>query len=93
MPLVQRETGYPVDTQTAAEAKVETPAAAEVSRSRVIGSSDVQAQPSAKDRSIIRQTAWKIVGPAMANWTGSPDAWFDKCVEMRAKVEQDMLGA
>lgn len=92
MPLVQRENGYPVEEKAAAAATVAEAVPNIEARSR-IKTSDSQVQPSAKDRSIIRQTAWKIVGPAMANWTGSPDAWFEKCVEMRAKVEQDMLGA
>jgi hypothetical protein len=48
-------------------------------------------QPSLKDRSIINQTAWKIAGPAAANWAGNVDEWFDKANKIREKVEAQML--
>jgi hypothetical protein len=88
MPLARKTEGYPVNAAQAAAATVERAGVIHTDRpTSIVG----QTQPSAKDRSIIRQTAWKIVGPAMANWTGSPEQWFDKCVELRAKVEKDML--
>ena len=88
MPIVDRSQGYPVDEAKAVAAEVSNGDTAPIKLTEA-----PKLQPSAKDRSIIRQTSWKIVGPAMANWTGSPEAWFEKCVEMRAKVEKDMLDA
>lgn len=96
MPLARKETGYPVEASQAAVAVAEKPVEGngQAAAPRVIKSSTDQAvQPSAKDRSIVRQVAWKVVGFAMANWTGTPDAWFEKCVELRAKVEKDILEA
>lgn len=92
MPFAKKENGYPVDAVTAATAVVEKVETASGPAPRIVAQGTTT-QPSAKDRSIIRQTAWKIVGPAMANWTGSPEAWFEKALEYRAKVEKDMLEA
>lgn len=100
MGLARKEAGYPVEEAQAAQAVVTTPEAgqtvpppdnAKAAAPRTVKESGTQ--PSAKDRSIVRQVAWKIAGPAMANWTGTPDAWFEKCVELRAKIEQDILNA
>jgi len=93
MSLVRKTEGYPVEAGAAAAAVAETPktGAEAPPKSREI--KDAAVQPSAKDRSIVRQVSWKVAGFAMANWVGSPEAWFDKCVEIRAKIEKDILEA
>lgn len=91
MPLAKKETGYPVDSATAAAATAEPPKQDTKAAEPQAVKSTVQ--PSAKDRSIVRQVAWKIAGPALVNWTGSPEAWFEKCLELRAKIEKDILEA
>lgn len=99
MSLVRKTEGYPVEVGAAAAAVAETPAQhvpedtakGAAPAGRAVSSSSMQ--PSQKDRSIVRQVAWKVAGFAMANWVGSPDAWFDKCVEIRAKIEKDILEA
>lgn len=91
MPMVTKENGYPVDAKVAAEAVVEksdTPA--EAAAPRVLKTSTTT-QPSVKDRSIINQTAWKIAGPAAANWSGNVDEWFEAATKIREKVEAQML--
>lgn len=96
MPLAKKEEGYPVDAGAAATATVEKPAeaAAPAAAPRTIQGKDSAAvQPSAKDRSIVRQVAWKVAGFALANWTGSPEQWFEKCQEVVRKIEADIHGA
>lgn len=85
MPLVAKAEGYPVSEAKAATAEVQPSAAPAVTHQGVTHSQ--------KDRSIVRQVAWKVAGFAMGAFTGSPDAWFEKCLEIRAKIEKDILEA
>lgn len=91
MPLAKKETGYPVDSATAAAAVAEAPK--DEQKAAVPRPVQSTVQPTAKDRSIVRQVAWKVVGHMLQNFTGSPEQWFEKAVEFRAKVEKDILEA
>lgn len=90
MPMVSKENGYPVDAKAAAGATVEeSKGLGEYNPTKVLKTSALQ--PTVKDRSIINQTAWKIAGPAAANWAGNPDEWFEAATKIREKVEAQML--
>lgn len=90
MPLAKKAEGYPVDAERAAAAVAE-PTTEVTSAARVI--KETGTQPSAKDRSIVRQVAWKVAGFALVNWTGTPEAWFEKAVEYVEKIEKHIHSA
>lgn len=91
MPLVNRADGYPLGQTVVNGAEVQSLSVSATGQVPPVIHQGVT--HSQKDRSIVRQVSWKIAGHAMANWTGGPDAWFEKCLEIRARIEKDILEA
>lgn len=94
MPLVAKETGYPIESATAAAATVEQSTAetktAPATQGRVLKSSETH--PSLKDRSIINQAAWKVAGfIGLANYASSPEQLYELVEKTQKKIEAQML--
>lgn len=88
MPMVNKAEGYPVPDSVSAGQTIQI--------SSENGYVSAKVQPSAKDRSIIRQTAWKcaaMMASALGNYYGSPDQLKAALRELKADVEKDMLDA
>lgn len=85
--LVNKQNGYPADEKAASAAVVTgSPGVAAVEQLAAL-------RPSPKDRSIVRQVAWKVVGPAMLSYASSAEDWFAKAVEYVEKVDRHIHGA
>lgn len=96
MPLASKSNGYPVEEKAAAAATV-APAVPNVlaptSPPKTLKSSS-GTEPTVKDRSIINQTAWKVVAmmsAAIANYNGSQEKFEEAVSALQLKIEKKML--
>lgn len=93
MPLASKANGYPVEEKAAAAATVAPAPLVQSAPPKTLRPSS-GTEPTLKDRSIINQTAWKVVAmmsAALANYNGSPEKFEEAVNAWQLKIEKKML--